>query len=88
MTKPLPPEGRLQSSGEEIANSLSSGIGLMAVIAGIPLLVGYVPPPLSCCPRDQEYQEQKVERDAPSNASPARTALPAAHFERNEAPGI
>jgi hypothetical protein len=22
-------------------------------------------------------------RDAPSNASPARTALPAAHFERN-----
>jgi hemolysin III len=40
MTKPLPPEGRLQSLGEEIANSLSSGIGLMAVIAGIPLLVG------------------------------------------------
>jgi hemolysin III len=40
MTKPLPLEGRLQSSGEEIANSLSSGIGLMAVIAGIPLLVG------------------------------------------------
>jgi len=24
-------------------------------------------------------------RDAPSNASPARTALPTAHFERNEA---
>src|SRR5215471_15657830 len=40
MTKPLLPEGRLQSLGEEIANSLSSGIGLMAVIAGIPLLVG------------------------------------------------
>jgi hemolysin III len=40
MTKPLPPEGRLQSLGEEIANSLSSGIGLMAVIAGIPLLLG------------------------------------------------
>ena len=40
MTKLLPPEGRLQSLGEEIANSLSSGIGLMAVIAGIPLLVG------------------------------------------------
>jgi len=40
MTKPLPPEGRLQSFGEEIANSVSSGIGLMAVIAGIPLLVG------------------------------------------------
>ena len=33
MTKLLPPEGRLQSLGEEIANSLSSGIGLMAVIA-------------------------------------------------------
>jgi hypothetical protein len=27
-------------------------------------------------------------RDAPSNASPARTALPAAHFERHEAQGI
>ena len=40
MTKPLPPEIRPQSLGEEIANSLSSGIGLMAVIAGIPLLVG------------------------------------------------
>jgi hypothetical protein len=40
MTKPLPPEVRLQSLGEEIANSLSSGIGLMAVIAGIPLLFG------------------------------------------------
>jgi len=40
MTKPLPPQGRLQSFGEEIANSVSSGIGLMAVIAGIPLLVG------------------------------------------------
>ena len=40
MTKPLLPEGRLQSLGEEIANSLSSGIGLIAVIAGIPLLVG------------------------------------------------
>ena len=39
MTKPLLPEGRLQSLGEEIANSLSSGIELMAVIAGIPLLV-------------------------------------------------
>jgi hypothetical protein len=23
-------------------------------------------------------------RDAPSNASPARTALPTAHFERND----
>ena len=39
MKRPLPTEGRSQSSGEEIANSLSSGIGLMAVIAGIPLLV-------------------------------------------------
>jgi hypothetical protein len=27
-------------------------------------------------------------RYAPSNASPARTALPAAHFEQNEAQGI
>ena len=40
MSKPLRPEARLQSLGEEIANSLSSGIGLLAVIAGIPLLVG------------------------------------------------
>ena len=40
LTKLLPPERRLQSLGEEIANSLTSGIGLMAVIAGIPLVVG------------------------------------------------
>ena len=40
MTRPLLPEGRLQSLGEEIANSLSSAIGLMAIIAGLPLLVG------------------------------------------------
>jgi hemolysin III len=40
MTKSLPSEGRSQTLGEEIANSLSSGIGLMMVIAGIPLLVG------------------------------------------------
>ena len=40
MTKLLPPEVRLQSWREEIANSLSSGIGLIAIIAGIPLLVG------------------------------------------------
>jgi hypothetical protein len=31
MTKPLQPEGRLQSLGEEIANSLSFGIRLTAV---------------------------------------------------------
>ena len=32
-------EERLQSPGEEIANSLSAGAGLIAAIAGIPLLL-------------------------------------------------
>jgi hemolysin III len=31
---------RAQTSGEEIANSVSSGVGLLAIIGGIPLLVG------------------------------------------------
>ena len=31
---------RPQTFREEVANSVSSGIGLLAVIAGIPLLVG------------------------------------------------
>jgi hypothetical protein len=35
VTKPLLPEGRLQSLAEEIANSLGSGIGLTAAIAGM-----------------------------------------------------
>jgi hemolysin III len=30
---------RAQTSGEEIANSVSSGVGLLAIIAGIPLLL-------------------------------------------------
>jgi hypothetical protein len=38
--------------------------------------------------KEPDLQERKMVRDAPSNASPARTALPAAHFERNEAQGI
>ncbi len=40
MTKTLAPEWRPQTSREEIANSVSSGVGLLAVMAGIPLLVG------------------------------------------------
>jgi hemolysin III len=40
MAKPLASERRSQTLGEEIANSVSSGVGLLAVIAGIPLLVG------------------------------------------------
>jgi hemolysin III len=32
-------ESRIQSTGEEIANSVSSGIGLAAAVAGIPLLL-------------------------------------------------
>jgi hemolysin III len=39
MAKPLGSERRSQTLGEEIANSVSSGVGLLAVIAGIPLLV-------------------------------------------------
>ena len=39
MTKSLPPQGRLQSLSEEIANSVSSAIGLLAVITAIPFLV-------------------------------------------------
>jgi hemolysin III len=40
MAKPVRSGRRQQTSSEEIANSVSSGIGLLAVIAGIPLLVG------------------------------------------------
>lgn len=39
MPKPFASGRRLQTLGEEIANSVSSGAGLLAVIAGIPLLV-------------------------------------------------
>ena len=34
-------EERLQSPGEEIANSVSAGAGLIAAIAGIPLLLAF-----------------------------------------------
>jgi hemolysin III len=39
MSKPLGSDRRPQTLREEIANSVSSGVGLLAVIAGIPLLV-------------------------------------------------
>jgi hemolysin III len=39
MAKPLTSERRPQTLGEEIANSISAGMGLLAVIAGIPLLI-------------------------------------------------
>jgi hypothetical protein len=40
--------------------------------------------------RDAEAERKVVNlvRDAPSTASPARTALPAAHFDRNKLPLI
>jgi hemolysin III len=40
MAEPLVSEWRPQTWREEIANSVSSGVGLLAVMAGIPLLVG------------------------------------------------
>src|ERR1700688_469903 len=40
MTKPVASARRPQTSVEEIANSISSGVGLLAVIGGIPLLLG------------------------------------------------
>jgi hemolysin III len=40
MAEPVRSGRREQTSSEEIANSVSSGVGLLAVIAGIPLLVG------------------------------------------------
>ena len=40
MTKMLVTEERVQSRREEIANSVSSGVGLVAVIGGIPFLLG------------------------------------------------
>jgi hemolysin III len=40
MIKTLVAEERLQSRREEIANSVSSGIGLIAIIGGIPFLLG------------------------------------------------
>ena len=39
MAKPVASARRPQTPGEEIANSVSSGVGLLAVMAGIPLLV-------------------------------------------------
>jgi|SRR5271166_858655 len=35
-------------------------------------------------PAGETRSERKMLRDAPSTASPARTALPTAHFERND----
>src|SRR5262249_34872317 len=40
MIKTLVTEERVQSRREEIANSLSSGVGLVAIIGGIPILLG------------------------------------------------
>jgi hemolysin III len=40
MAKALTSLRRPQTLGEEIANSISSGVGLLAVLAGIPMLVG------------------------------------------------
>jgi uncharacterized protein YhbP (UPF0306 family) len=45
-------EERLQSPGEEIANSVSAGAGLIAAVAGIPLLLAFRNPTgqqLDCC---------------------------------------
>jgi hemolysin III len=39
ITRTLAPEKRRQSLGEEIANSVSSGLCLMAILAGIPFLL-------------------------------------------------
>jgi hemolysin III len=39
ITRTLAPEKRPQSLGEEIANSVSSGLCLMAIVAGIPFLL-------------------------------------------------
>lgn len=38
MEKPVASKRRPQTFGEEIANSVSAGVGLLAVVAGIPLL--------------------------------------------------
>jgi hypothetical protein len=40
MIKTLVAEERVQSRREEIANSVSSGVGLIAIIGGIPFLLG------------------------------------------------
>ena len=40
MVKTLMTEERVQSRREEIANSVSSGVGLVAIIGGIPFLLG------------------------------------------------
>jgi hypothetical protein len=43
---------RVQSPGEEIANSVSAGVGLIGAIAGIPLLLAFRKPTgqqLACC---------------------------------------
>jgi hypothetical protein len=38
VAKALTSARRAQTSGEEIANSVSSGVGLLAVLAGTPML--------------------------------------------------
>jgi hemolysin III len=40
MVKTLVTEERVQSRREEIANSVSSGVGLVSIIGGIPFLIG------------------------------------------------
>jgi len=40
MLRPIASEERFQSPGEEIANSVSSGVALLAILCGIPFLCG------------------------------------------------
>ena len=52
MHKRVTREQRVQSPGEEIANSVSAGVGLIGAIAGIPLLLAFRKPTgqqLACC---------------------------------------
>jgi channel protein (hemolysin III family) len=43
--EPDPGQERLQSRGEEIANSLSHGVALLAAVAGVPFLFVHARPP-------------------------------------------
>jgi hypothetical protein len=69
-----------------LVNPFGLATGRLAVFQGAS--EAPIPPHFDTGGRKPDLQERKMVRDAPSNAIPARTALPAAHFERNEAQGI
>jgi hypothetical protein len=61
-----------------LLNPFGFATGRLAVFQGAS--EAPIPPHFDTGGREPDLQERKMVRDAPSNASPARTALPAAPF--------